>query len=213
MIMGLFTGAALTAHRPARQLKRRSLGGKRAGSSTSSPSSAAEPSEPSPNGHTPTVPTIHPQQTSSKRTQKASSDGQTAPVRSDSIGDEEGADLDLAELRSDDAFLYERSAPVDVALGLDSSPPQPSLLERIEVYVAEHYLDCFGITHRDELVRHHNRLIPFFAKAPRFVSIHSLKQKELERDYTEVHDTADTCARRQLCQGRCLLGFACPPDQ
>ncbi len=128
VIMGLFTGAALTAHRPARQLKRRSLGGKRAGSSTSSASSAAVPSEPSPNGRTPTVPTIHPQQTSSKRMQKALSDGETAPVRSDSIGDEEGADLDLAELRSDDAFLYERSAPVDVALGLDSSPPQPSCL-------------------------------------------------------------------------------------
>ncbi|TKY86726.1 hypothetical protein EX895_004366 [Sporisorium graminicola] len=125
--------------------------------------------------------------------------------------DDEDEHTELADLQSDNTFLYDRQLPLDSALGTGiGNAPEPNFLERISAYVAEHYLDCFGITHHKELVRHDNRLVPFIAKAPRFLSIHSLRRKELERDYTEVTDTVDTCPREQLCLGRCLLGFSCP---
>ena len=112
----------------------------------------------------------------------------------------EEPDLDLADLQSDNALLYHRLVPLDSALGIHAGAA--SLLELIDTHVAEHYLESFGIAHQDELVRHHNRLIPFVAKAPRFLSIHSLKRRDLDRDYTNVPDTSVTCVRKHLCLGR-----------
>lgn len=191
--MGLFTGTASTPRRrtSSTPLKRRSLGGSKRIVSNSTQTLNAVPivtTEPSPNGGATATPPSLKQQDS---------------VRIDAASDED-PELDLADLQSDNVLLYDRRIPLDEALGLSSlHPAEPSFLERILEYVSAHYLDCFGITHQDEIIRHHNRLVPFFAKAPRFLSIHSLKKKELDRDFTDVPDTNETCARKELCQGRC----------
>lgn len=225
--MGLFTGTPSSASRRSTSsapLKRRSLGRLNKDSSGTSfgPSSDGAQSA-APDNHTAggadgaaesigavSLPST---QTSVKaKSESGTHKGPPLPTQEThgvSVSDEE-PELDLADLQPDNAFLYERHLPLDSAIGLVPLSAEVSILERIDAYIAEHYLECFGITHQDEIVDHHNRLIPFFAKAPRFLSIHSLKRKELERDYTDAPDTTETCARKQLCLGRCLLGFECP---
>lgn len=198
--MGLFT--ATTPNIPAtRRLKRRSLG--KSNKTIITPSVAAV--EPSPASSAGIGPLSKENLTSSEQ------ENISTTAQQDSDQDSE---FELVDLQSDTTFLYERHLPLDSPLGshpLHSN--ELSILEQIDAHVAKHYLDCYGISHHDEIVHHHNRLIPFFAKAPRFLSIHSVKQKELERDYTDAPDTSQTCPRQQLCQGRCLLGLPCPlPD-
>ena len=220
LIMGLFTGTSSIATRRANSaapLKRRSLGRVNRDSSGSllGPSSRGtttiKPALPAEEGRPKSSERVHDDQV---QTPAALSSAAALKASSQSGAEEtsdEEPDLDLSDLQSDNTFLYERHLPLDSALGLKPlHPPKVSILERIDAYIAEHYLDCFGITHQDEEVQHHNRLVPFFAKAPRFLSIRSLKRKELERDYTKERDTTETCARKQLCLGRCLLGFTCP---
>lgn len=211
--MGLFTGTSSTTRRSASSapLKRRSLGRSRDMLSNTNQAIASEPSPNAPS--TSSAPRIH-LDLPRKPNSSSSSDNLTFShsASQPSLDDEqESEELDLADLQSDNAFLYDRQVPLDSALGISPvHPPEPSLLDRIDAYIAEHYLDCYGLTHHNEIVRHHNRLVPFFPKAPRFLSIHSLKRKQLERDFSDVLDTTETCARKQLCLGRCLLGFACP---
>lgn len=220
--MGLFTAPSSALRRPTSSapLKRRSLGGKATASKvnsetsthiaplTAGSSSALQSFEPEAQRSAASS-SDHPF-TSSFDAQSTGKQYEAQSSREAAEGSDEEQDLDLADLQSDTAFLYDRHAPLDSALGLNShQTPESPFLERIEAYVAEHYLDSFGITHRNELINHHNRLVPFHAKAPRFLSIHSLKRKELERDFTEVPDTVDTCARKQRCLGRCLLGSSC----
>ena len=224
--MGLFTGSSSASRRPtsAAPLKRRSLGRSRESLSKtrvaavaaessqsevpSTPLSGQVKSENSEKSHhqTPWQPASH----SAPPTTQQLDSTQSATLNEPNSDEE--ADPDLADLQSDNTLLYDRHLPLDSALGVHplAPPGKFDYLERIDAYVAEHYLDCFGITRCNELVGHHNRIVPFFAKAPRFLSIHSLKRKELERDYTEVADTIDTCPRQELCLGRCLLGFSCP---
>ncbi|SPO24752.1 uncharacterized protein UTRI_01724_B [Ustilago trichophora] len=199
--MGLFTGTSSTSRRPASSvpLKRRSLGRSRdiaSSSAASSNTGTSTASEPSPNG--PSSSSTARVQSELPRTPSSSSSSDN-PTSSHSASrpcpdEDEPEELDLADLQSDNAFLYDRQAPLDSALGLSPvHPPELSLLERIDAYITEHYLECFGVTHQNELVRHHNRLVPFHSKAPRFLSIHSLKRKDLERDFTHVLDTSETC--------------------
>ena len=236
--MGLFTGTPSASPRSTSSapLKRRSLGrnkekiiaaaAEKAKTTTnpvvSSGASAAALSNPLSNG---AIERIHsePAQAASSSsdtsgTAHIASSSKSQPIATKAVpqaapSSDTEPDLELDDLQSDNAFLYDRQVSLDSALGLAPlAPPAPSLLERIDAYIQEHYLDCFGITHHNELVHHHNRLIPFVAKAPRFLSIHSLKRKELERDYTDVPDTSETCPRKESCLGRCLLGFECPPQ-
>ncbi len=212
--MGLFTAPSIASRRP---LKRRSLGGLKNNLTgtieASGPSSKTIAAEPPPNGKQTEAEEAAPIKTQILVGAAAISDPpqeQTVAQNVDT-SDEEDHDLDLADLESDNAFLYDRRIPLDEALGLyPLHQPELSFLEQIDAYVSAHYLDCFGITHKDEIVHRHHRVILLPAKAPRFLSIHSLKRKELERDFADVTDTTETCARKQLCQGRCLLGFACP---
>lgn len=221
--MGLFTGPSSTTSRRPAQLKRRSLGQKKTDSSKV---------DWSPDGQTAAtkaVPDISSSSTlqSHSNDPRASSvecaeqdqcappfvslpasqfrpqDTRSAVSYSEQNHEKDIAeepDLDLADLQSDNALLYHRLVPLDSALGIHAGAA--SLLELIDTHVAEHYLESFGIAHQDELVRHHNRLIPFVAKAPRFLSIHSLKRRDLDRDYTNVPDTSVTCVRKHLCLGR-----------
>lgn len=223
--MGLFTGPALSSRRPiaSAPLKRRSLGrspDKARNEETSAKGLQAEDGDSevifkgrafvteSVRQDDPPGPEGRQGQSVAPLTAQALPSGPT--LIEATVSDEE-QELDLADLQSDNAYMYERSLPSESALGMSPSRlPEPDMLVRIEAYVADHYLDCFGITHHDELIRHHDRIVPFFAKAPRFLSIHSLKRKELERDYAEVVDTTETCPREELCLGRCLLGFSCP---
>ncbi|KAJ1027497.1 hypothetical protein NDA18_003500 [Ustilago nuda] len=206
--MGLFTGTSSSATgraNSAAPLKRRSLGRVNRDSSGSllgplsrgTTTTTTKPAFPVGEGRPKSPEGVEDDQVQTPAALKASSQS-----GAEETSDEEP---DLADLQSDNTFLYQRHLPLDSALGLKPLyPPKVSILERIDVYIAEHYLDCFGITHQDEEVQHHNRLVPFFAKAPRFLSIRSLKRKELERDYTKERDTTETCARKQLCLERSL---------
>ncbi|SJX61657.1 uncharacterized protein SRS1_12641 [Sporisorium reilianum f. sp. reilianum] len=219
--MGLFTGSSSASRRPtsAAPLKRRSLGRSR---ESLSKSQAHAPVAPSANGGgivaEESIHNSDPQsaqsghaldsqsaQQPSEPTRPREPDASPLPAqkRSTLQDEDDEAEPELADLQSDNTFLYDRQLPLDSALGTTlDHPPEPGLLERIDAHVAEHYLDCFGITHHKELTRHDNRIVPLFAKAPRFLSIHSLKRKDLEWDYTEVADTIDTCPREHLCLGR-----------
>ncbi|SPC66812.1 uncharacterized protein UHOD_02333 [Ustilago sp. UG-2017b] len=215
--MGLFTGTSSSATRRANSaapLKRRSLGRVNRDSSgsllglSSRGTTTIKPALPAEEGRPKSSERVHDDQV---QTPAALSSAAALKASSQSGAEEtsdEEPDLDLSDLQSDNTFLYERHLPLDSALGLKPlHPPKVSILERIDAYIAEHYLDCFGITHQDEEVQHHNRLVPFFAKAPRFLSIRSLKRKELERDYTKERDTTKTCARKQLCLDQSFEGY------
>lgn len=228
--MGLFTDTPSTALRPASsaRLKRRSLGRSRQSltSTVALPQSSqvAAASElntdAAQSGSTISAESIHVDRAqinshnlnTPPRPAATSSLGPTkSPASQKKEYLDEESELYLADLESDNIFLYLRQGSPDSALGTTAlQSPEPDLIQRIDTYVATHYLDCFGMSHFNEHVRHHNRLVPFLSKAPRFLSIHSLKRKELERDYTDVVDTVDTCPRKELCLGRCLLGFRCP---
>ncbi|KAJ1038294.1 hypothetical protein NDA14_007133 [Ustilago hordei] len=208
--MGLFTGTSSSATgraNSAAPLKRRSLGrvnrdssGSLLGPLSRGTTTTTKPALPVEEGRPKSPEGVEDDQVQTPAALKASSQS-----GAEETSDEEP---DLADLQSDNTFLYQRHLPLDSALGLKPlHPPKVSIFERIDAYIAEHYLDCFGITHQDEEVQHHNRLVPFFAKAPRFLSIRSLKRKELERDYTKERDTTETCARKQLCLDQSFEGY------
>lgn len=215
--MGLFTDTTPTSSR--RPLKRRSLGGAKNGITTPAPTSQGSqtsetPAEPVPKEKSASLTTQGSTETTTilDTPPKAPTPPQAKPQTEADLSDDDD-DEDLPDLQSDTTFLYDRLIPLSSALGLaPPSQPLPTILSQIDAYVCTHHLDCFGITHRSEAILHHNRLIPFSAKAPRFLSIHSLKRKELERDFTDALDTCETCPRKELCLGRCALGFNCPTE-
>ncbi|KAN0063292.1 hypothetical protein ACQY0O_004456 [Thecaphora frezii] len=117
--------------------------------------------------------------------------------------------------------LFTSHVPSHLALGLQ--PVQPKLSQRLpcsgEDAEAEGAL-CYSstaihtITRRTVMVRTFTVAFDKTQRAPRFISVHSIRRKELERDYCPPPDSRETCPTGKHCQGRCVLGFACPtPDK
>ncbi|EPQ26565.1 uncharacterized protein PFL1_06909 [Pseudozyma flocculosa PF-1] len=68
----------------------------------------------------------------------------------------------------------------------------------------------FGVVRRCVLEQSFSSAFSMPKRAARFVSIHSIRRKELERDYCPPPQPHETCPRGHRCLGRCVLGFACP---
>lgn len=130
---------------------------------------------------------------------------QAKPLPIQSNSDDED---DLPELASDSAVLYQRRCSMEDALGTHD---QVALHLQIAAYVEQRYFHALGLTRLIEPIEAPLQTVPYDAKAPRFISIHAIRRKELERDYTQPPDTTQTCHRKGNCSGRCLFGSQCPP--
>lgn len=129
-------------------------------------------------------------------------------IKSGLSGDSEDQDS-LPELASDIALLYQRCCPIEHALGSHCTS-EVSIQDQIAAYVEQRYFYALGLDRLLEPIGTQVRTVPFETRAPRFISIHAIRRKELERDFTQPPDTSETCQRRSNCSGRCLLGQSCP---
>lgn len=115
----------------------------------------------------------------------------------------------LPNLVKNKSVLYRRRGSPESPIGAHTSS-ETAIQDDIFAYVEQRYFHGLGLSRLAEPVRQQVRVVSYHTKAPRFISIHAVRLKELERDYVEPQDTTRICHRKKTCTGRCLLGSPCP---